>query len=264
MKLFTRAILRKPGKSFVNAIAQDPHHEKPDYEKTMTEYLHYADTLRKMGLDLIICEADENFPDGNFVEDTYLILGKKVKIELNPGTPTRAGEPMSLAPHLPTDIPLQKISKEYTIDGGDILKDGKNIYVGLSKRTQQEAINELSEIATPLGYHVHTISVPQGLHLKSGMTCILPNHFIIQQAFENILKKMQETDPRIQYFVVPPEESYAANVLPINNKIMIPTGCPIAKQYIAQYYSEQDIYEVDTQQARLVDGALTCSNLLLR
>ena len=45
---------------------------------------------------------------------------------------------------------------------------------------------------------------------------------------------------------------------------MIPSECPKTKNYIAKYYKLEDIYEVDTQQARLVDGALTCSSLLLR
>lgn len=264
MKFFKRAILRKPGKNFVNAIAQDPAHEKPDYAKTLEEYMKYAKTLQVMGLDVSICDADENFPDGNFVEDTHLILSDKLIIELNPGAPSRAGEPMSLAPFLPQDLPRRVLSKQFTIDGGDILKDGKTLYIGISKRTQQEAIDELADIVTPLGYAVVSIPVPQGLHLKSGMTCILPNHFVIIDAFEDILLEMQKKNSQIKYFIVPPEESFAANVLPINGKIMIPTECPKTKAYIAHHYKEEDIYQVDTRQVRLVDGALTCCSLLFR
>ncbi len=264
MKFFTRAILRQPGKNFVNAIAQDPDHEKPDYEKALAEFRKYAKTLENMGVQVSICDPDEHFPDGNFVEDTHLILGDKMIIELNPGASSRAGEPMSLAPFLPTNIPRRILSKKFTIDGGDILKDGKKIYIGLSTRTQQGAIDELTDIVTPLGYQVCSIHVPQGLHLKSGMTRLLPNHFVIQAAFEPIMQEMQSTNSQIKYFVVPPEEYFAANVLPINGKIMIPTDCPKTKNYISTYYKPEDIYEVDTQQARLVDGALTCSSLLLR
>lgn len=262
MNFFTQAILRQPCKNFVNAIAQDPNHEKPDYEKTIIEYKNYAETLEKMGLQVIICDPDERFPDGNFVEDTHLVLGKKMIIELNPGTPSRADEPMSLIPYLPKEIPRRVLSKQFTIDGGDILKDGKRLYIGLSTRTQQGAIDELTAVVTLLGYEIHTIKVPQGLHLKSGMTCILPNHFVIQAIFENILKNMQSVNNQIKYFVVPEEEYFAANVLPINGKIMIPMECPKTKNYISKYYKSEDIYEVDTQQVRLVDGALTCSSLL--
>jgi dimethylargininase len=264
MKFFTKAIVRQPAKSFINAIAQDPHHIKPNYDKTIAEYEQYIKTLENMGLQITICDPNENFPDGNFVEDTHLILSDKMIIELNPGAPSRMGEPMSLAPHLPKDIPKQTLSKQFTIDGGDILKDGKTLYIGLSTRTQQEAIDELSQLVSPLGYHVYPIKIPQGLHLKSGMTRILPNHFVIQASFEAILKQIQLINNQINYFVVPREEYFAANVLPINGKIMIPMNCPKTKQYISQYYPVQDIYEVDTEQVRRVDGALTCSSLLLR
>ena len=91
MEFYTRAILRQPGRHFVNALAQDPHHKKPDYEKALAEFKKYAKTLENMGLQVIICDPDENFPDGNFVEDTYLILDKKMIIELNPGRTFSSG-----------------------------------------------------------------------------------------------------------------------------------------------------------------------------
>lgn len=262
MRTFTKAILRKPPKSFVHALAQDPDHQKPEYGKTLDEHFRYAKALEKMGVNVKICNSDERYPDSNFVEDTHLILGGKVIIELNPGAPSRAAEPMSLSPFLPIGLLRYAISKNYSIDGGDILEDGDQLYVGLSTRTQKEAIDELTTIVTPFGYEVNSIPVPYGLHLKSAMTCILPNHFVIQAGFEEILKQMQEKNKQINFFIVPEDEAFAANVLPINGKIMIPQGCPQTKDYIAQYYDVKDIYEVNTEQVRLVDGALTCGCLL--
>lgn len=264
MKFFTRGILREPGKSFINAIAQDPDHVKPDYEKAMAEYHEYAKTLQKIGIITTICPADENFPDGNFVEDTYFILGDKLIIELNPGTPSRKNEYTTLKHYLPKDLPLHIIPKEFTIDGGDILKDGKDIYIGLSKRTQQQAIAAFDDIVNKLGYHVHAVIVPEGLHLKSGMTRVTHKNYVIQKSFETILQAMKEKDPGIKYYVVPEDEKHAANVLAINDHIMIPDLCPNTREYISQFYSPEKIHEVSTQQARLVDGALTCSSLLLR
>lgn len=260
------AFLRRPAESIVNGISQDPSRQKPDPTQFMQQYGHYVDALKSMGLSINICDADEKFPDGNFVEDTHLILdadGEKVMIELNPGAQSRAGEPISLREFLPSHVIKHVLDKQFTIDGGDILEDRKTLYVGLSARTQQGAIDNLSQIAEQYGYRVRALSVPEGLHLKSGMTCMLPGHFIIQASFEKILKDLQREDALIQYFIVPPEESYAANVLPINGKIMIPGGCPKTKEYITQFYAPENILEVDTSQARLVDGALTCSSLLM-
>lgn len=260
------AFLRRPAQSIVNGISQDPHRQKPDPAQFMQQYACYVDALARMGLSINMCEADERFPDGNFVEDTYLILddeNEKIMIELNPGAQSRSGEPISLREFLPSNVTRHVLDKQFTIDGGDILEDRKTLYVGRSARTQQGAIDNLAQVAAQYGYHVRALPVPEGLHLKSGMTCLLPGHFVIQSAFEGILKELQRTDASIQYFIVPSEESYAANVLPINGKIMIPAGCPKTKEYISQFYAPENILEVDTSQARLVDGALTCSSLLM-
>jgi len=272
---YTHAIVRTPAKSIVNAIAEDPNHEKPDYTKTLKEFREYVKTLKNMGLKIRICPADEENPDSIFVEDTHLILGNKLIIELNPGAPSRQTEPAALSKYLPTDIELMKVSKKYTIDGGDILKNGKILYIGLSKRTQQEAIDEIATMVQPLGYQVCAIMVPQGLHLKSGMTCFRTKptalnldkkatHFVIQACFEEILKALQKQDPHITYFVVPPEESHAANLRTVNDKILLPTGCPITEAHLRKFYPKDNIFTVNTQQVRSVDGALTCSSLLLK
>lgn len=263
MKFFTHAILREPGKSFVNALSQDSNRIKPDYYKMMQEYQVYVNTLREMGVATTVCPADENFPDGNFVEDPYFICGQFI-IELRPGAPSRRDEYTTLRPYLPKDLPLFAIPNEFTIDGGDILKDGKDIYIGLSKRTQQEAIDVFEKIVQKYGYRVYVLPVPDGLHLKSGMTYVTPKNYVIQKSFENVLLKLREKIPSIRYFIVPDEEKHGANVLAFNGHIMIPDRCPETKKYISDFFLEDKIHVVSTEQARLVDGALTCSSLLVR
>ena len=262
MRRFTSAITRIPSRSIVNALSLQPNLPKPNYERALQEHAAYVKGLKAMGLAVTVCAADERFPDGNFVEDAFLFLGESLMLELNPGAPTRTGEPMSLTPYLPRQIPRKTLNKRYTIDGGDILVDGKVIYIGLSQRTQEEAIVELERWVKEIGYQVVRVAVPEGLHLKSGMTVMQPNHFIIQAAFVPELIKLQSSNPNLQYYVVSPEENHAANVLPINGKIMIPTGCPKAKAYIERLYQATDIIEMDTSEVRLVDGALTCSSLI--
>lgn len=263
MKFFARAILREPGKNFVNAISQELKQDKPDYVEALAEFREYAQTLQKLGVVTTICPADENYPDGNFVEDPYFILGNKLIIELNPGAPSRANEYKTLKPYLPKDLPLVVLPKEFTIDGGDILKDGKDIYIGLSKRTQPQAIEAFAKLVKEYGYHVHAVPVPEGLHLKSGMTRVTSKNYVVQKSFENIIHAMKKNHSDIKYFVVPEDEKHAANVLPVNGHILIPDHCPKTKEYVAKFYPQENIHEVSTQQARLVDGALSCSSLLM-
>ena len=260
MKFF--ALLREPSKSVVNAIALDPNHSLPDYEKVMNEYREYIKALEKTGLSIKMCPADEAFPDGHFVEDPYFVLSNKLIIELNPGASSRKNEFTSLQAHLLTHLPLRVIPKEFTIDGGDILKDGKNIYIGLSTRTSQAAIDAFESIVIKEGYVVHALPVPEGLHLKSGLTRVMSKNYVIQESFEPLMKIMQEKVQDIRYFIVPEQEKHAANVLAVNGHILLPDNCPHTKAYVEQFYQAENIHEVSTQQVRLVDGALTCSSLL--
>lgn len=257
---FNRAILRKPGPSIVNGLSQHST-EKPDFKNAIAQHSTYAQTLNKLGLFTLVNPAIEEFPDGCFTEDTHLIL-PEVSIRLNPGAPSRANEPDSLYPSLPTDRPLKAIPATHTIDGGDILVNNRHILVGLSTRTMPSAVIELKKITDSYQYEVIPLQVPDGLHLKSGMTCIKQDVFIIQSSFESVLKELEQTLNRsLTSFTVPPEEDFAANVLPLNNGIMIPPGCPKTREFISQFYADENIHEVDTSEFRKIDGALTCLSI---
>jgi N-dimethylarginine dimethylaminohydrolase len=54
-----------------------------------------------------------------------------------------------------------------TMDGGDVLVHGKDIFIGLSKRTNHHAVEHARAIANTLGYTVYGVPVAVGLHLKS-------------------------------------------------------------------------------------------------
>ena len=261
---FNRAVLRQPGEEIINGLSQNPQHEKPNFKLALAQHVHYAETLRKIGLLPLIHLANKEFPDGCFTEDTHLILNEVV-IRLNPGTPSRSKEPDSLQRSLPKDRPYERIPNDFTIDGGDILVCNKRIYVGLSSRTQPQAITALEKIVTKYQYQVLSVPVPEGLHLKTGMTAVNPDTFLVQKPFLEILKSLHaELNEEKNYFIVPPEEEFAANVLPLNDAIIIPPNCPKTKAFLLNYFSEDKINEVDTSEFRKVDGALTCLSIPYR
>lgn len=260
------AFIRLPAKSIANAISQNKNGERPDPELFMKQHELYVEALRKMGLKIYAFDADENFPDGNFIEDDFLLLRTEdypILIELNPGAATRRREPEGI--DFPDEFKFQRIvlDKTYTIDGGDVLEDRNTLYVGISKRTELEAIEELERLVTQFGYNVRALPVPEGLHLKSGMTCMKPGHFLVQSGFEPLIELLKKTDPTIKHFVVPDNEAHAANVLAVNDKILVPDSCPVTRDYLLDHFAQDNVIEVDTRQARLVDGALTCSCLVI-
>lgn len=257
---FNFAILRAPSESIVNGLSQHQSDEKPNYKKALFQHKKYSETLEKLGLKTCICDAKEEFSDGCFVEDTHLVL-PEVTMRLNPGAPSRAQEPESLSEFFPRDRSYRCIPSDLKIDGGDILVSGKKIYVGLSNRTQKSSADFLRMELKKYNYDVISVPVPEGLHLKSGVTLVCSNIFVIQKPFESILKEIFEYKT---YFVVPENEDFAANVLPLNGEIIIPTQCPKTKEFILQYYPEDKIHQVDTTEFRKVDGALTCLSIPMK
>lgn len=65
-------------------------------------------------------------PDACFVEDTVIALPEAI-ILCRPGAISRQGETMSIAQVLPKDRPLCRIDGPATIEGGDVLRDGRNL-----------------------------------------------------------------------------------------------------------------------------------------
>jgi dimethylargininase len=228
----------------------------PDFQKALDQHTHYARVLENSGVRPIICPASEQYPDGCFPEDTHLII-KEAVIRLNPGAASRKDEPDSLREFLPKDRPYLKMPLAFSIDGGDILQVEQKIFVGLSKRTQPEAVFFLRSLLQPHGYEVIDLPVAEGLHLKSGITALNETVFIALPSFSAI--------PRVQaigtLFSVPENEPLAANILPLNETVIIPLGCPQTRRFIEKSVPDKSIIEVDTSEFNKIDGALTCLSL---
>lgn len=259
---YNTAILRAPGGEIKEALSQEKG-ERPNYEIAIEQHNNYANSLKQLGVMPIVLPADPKFPDGCFTEDTFLIL-PEIVIGLNPGAPTRQQEVESLLGYIPKDRPYVKVPNDITIDGGDILVVGKKIYIGLSARTMKSAVDVINNIVSTYHYEVIAVDVPSGLHLKSGVTCLNEKVFMMHAMFEDIFKKLHGPDSNKTFYVVSPEESNAANVLPLNDGVVIPAGCPKAKAFIQQYYPSDKIIEVNTDEFRKVDGALTCLSIPFR
>jgi len=88
--LFTKAIVRTPGRSFINGLTS-ANLGFPDYDLVIEQHQNYIDALISCGLEVIVLPPDENFPDSTFVEDTAL-LTPSCAIITNPGATSRKGE----------------------------------------------------------------------------------------------------------------------------------------------------------------------------
>ncbi|MCF6265893.1 MAG: arginine deiminase family protein [Desulfuromusa sp.] len=166
---FTQAIVRKPGQSIISGLSASGW-DVPDYPTACEQHRCYIQALEACGLSVHILPAEEAWPDSTFVEDVA-VLTPHCAIITAPGTESRRGEVAAIAPVLEsyyTDI--HRISPPGTLEGGDIMQVGSHYYIGVSNRTNQSGAEQLIAILEKYGMSGSMVTVPNLLHLKTGVT----------------------------------------------------------------------------------------------
>src|SRR6266508_5770649 len=124
-----------------------------DMDVARVQHHQYVQALKILGCDVIELPAESDLPDSVFVEDTAFIL-PEVAVITRPGADSRKPETESIIQALSPHINLVYVREPATIDGGDVLVLGKNIYIGLSSRSNQGAVDQLNEQLHEYGYTV--------------------------------------------------------------------------------------------------------------
>ena len=250
-KMYTKAIVRRPGRKFAEGITTS-NLGKPDFEKAIEQHSSYCDALKGCGLELLVLEADERFPDGCFVEDTAIVTNE-VAVITRPGAASRMGEESGISEILSEFRKIETIKLPGTLEGGDVLRVENNFYIGISLRTNREGARQLSSILTRYGYTTSETEVGSGLHLKSGIAYLGKGNFILTEGFSKIAGSKGIIISNL-------EESYSANCLRVNDYLLIPKGFSKSKKKIVEL--GYDIIELDMSEFRKMDGGLTCLSLL--
>ena len=121
--MFNKAIVRNPCRNFVNGLT-GANLGKPDYQLALKQHQKYVETLTECGLDVIVLEPDENYPDSVFVEDTA-ILTPYCAVITNPGAPSRNGEIIEMKRVLINHFSkIEFIKAPGTLEAGDVMKVG--------------------------------------------------------------------------------------------------------------------------------------------
>ncbi len=254
--MFKTVIVRRPSKSLVNGITSAPELGKPDYNLALKQHDEYIKALSKCDVEVVILDALEEFPDSCFVEDTA-VLTSKCAIVSNPGTDSRRGESMLMAPTIEKFYKkeqIEYIKSPATIEGGDVMMVGNHFYIGESARSNREGC---AEFIKALLKHDHTCSVvtmKEMLHLKTGMAYLENNNILL---FGEFINKSEFKD--MNKIIIAEDESYSANCIWVNDRILIPLGYPKTEEAIKSLGYETII--IDTSEYRKLDGGLSCLSL---
>jgi dimethylargininase len=225
-----------------------------DVAKAAEQHRQYEACLRVMGADVIPLPAEPEMPDSVFVEDPAMVVDE-VAIMTRPGAESRRREGANLAKTLAGFRPLRWMRAPATLEGGDVMRVGKTLYVGASARTNPAGLAQLGEELKPYGYRVKAVEVRGCLHLKSGC-CYLGDGIVLanrEWADTAALEGLRIVD-------VAPDEPWAANVLTIDGVALMPAGFPATAEIVERL--GWSVRTVDISELRKAEAGVTCSSLV--
>ncbi|HEY4364894.1 MAG TPA: dimethylargininase [Bryobacteraceae bacterium] len=248
------AITRKPSPALANCELEFLSRVAIDLAKAAEQHQRYEDCLAEFGARVLSLPAEENFPDSMFVEDPAIVLDE-IAIMTRPGAASRRGEGESLARALQPFRELKWIAEPGTLEGGDVMRIDRTIYVGASRRTNAEGIAQLARFTEPLGYSVVAVPVTGSLHLKSACCCAGNGVVLANRNWfdAGALRGVRILD-------VPANEPSAANVLSIGETVLVPVQFPKTRALLeAEGFR---VRTLDISEALKAEAALTCSSLI--
>lgn len=251
----THAVVRGVPGTYDRCIKPDGSRERIDVAKAGEQHGRYCSALREMGLTLVEVAPDDRFPDCCFVEDTAIVAGDTAIIA-RMAVPARDPETADIKKILSGYKKTRDILPPGFIDGGDVLKIGKKIYVGLSGRTNRHAVEQVRALVSEEGYRVVPVEIKGTLHLKTVCTYIGNGCVVMAPGFFD-----QEIFSEYRRIVVPEEETCSANCLAVNGRVLVPEGYPRTRAIIEK--EGFATLAVDISEFRKGNGGLTCLSIIL-
>ncbi len=258
--MFTRAIVRIPGSNFDEGLTTVDL-GVPHFDEVLYQHARYCDALRECGLELTVLDPDPRHPDSTFVEDTA-ILTPDVAIFTRPGASSREGEVAAIQPVIERFFARTfLIDSPGTVDGGDICEAEDHFFIGLSHRTNEEGARQLTVHLNAIGYSASTIdirSMTTILHLKSGISYIGDNTLVVMEEMAGNPQFNSEF-AGFNLLRVGRPESYAANCVRVNQRVLIAEGFPqLHGELIARGFNPLVLNMSEFQK---MDGGLSCLSL---
>jgi dimethylargininase len=251
----TRILARRPAHTLADGLTTQTQFGAPDVALTLRQYDAYLDALRSCGLAVTVLPPDERFPDGHFVEDAAVIF-RDMAFICRSGAPSRAAEGQEIARHLQHLHQVTVQGDDGLVDGGDVLFCADRVLIGLSARTNRAGAEQLRlalrDVQADL--RVDVVSFSGMLHLKSGLNQLAPGVLVLAPAM-----RLDYDVSFAETVVIPPEETYAANLLPVNDTLLIAAGFP-AVQALAEKHYER-IIALEMTEFEKMDGGLSCLSL---
>lgn len=225
-----------------------------DVERARAQHRDYCRLLERLGAIVHAVATSPAHPDAVFVEDCAVVLDE-IAIATRMGVASRTAEVDNLVPVLARYRKVVRIDAPATLEGGDVLRLGDTLFVGRSARTNQQGIDALAAIATPLGHRVVPVDVSGCLHLKTAVTALDADTLLANPAWIDVA-------PFRGCTIVPvdADEPFAANTLRVDRRIVMSASHPRTMARVADLGHAVHAAAID--ELEKAEAGLTCLSLL--
>lgn len=253
--LVSIAFVRKPGPLLADGLVTHNERVPVDVDLAIEQWNAYVAAMQASGWQITDVAPADDCADAVFIEDAMVVFGD-VCVITRPGAESRRGETAGAeAAAMAAGLEIHHISEPGTLDGGDVLKIDRIIYVGIGGRTNPQAVAQLALLLAPRGWDVRPIPVHSVLHLKSAVTA-LPDGTVV--GFLDLVD-----DPAaFERFLAVPEPAGSHVVLLGDDRLLMSADAPeSAAQFRSMGY---DTIEVDISEFEKLEGCVTCLSVRIR
>jgi dimethylargininase len=247
---FTHEVSPNIAKGEVTFIERNPI----NYELALQQHNAYCQAIENCGVCVQRLAVNLAFPDSCFIEDNAIVVDE-VAIVTSMGSSSRQDEPKAIAPELAKYKEIVRLELPAKIEGGDVLRIGKKLYVGISGRTNIKGANELAGILKPWNYEVTPVKFKDCLHLKTACTAIDEQTLLINPQWI-----VPETFSEYKLLFVPEDECWAANTLRVKDTIFLQDRFPKTHELVKKHH--ESIKILDISEFQKVEAGLSCLSII--
>ena len=250
-----RILVRRPSPRLAEGELTHAERVPVDPGLALQQWQGYVDVFRDHGWGVTPVDPADEHPDGVFVEDAVVVFDD-LAVLTSPGAASRRGELATVAPVVAgLGLAIHRIEPPGTLDGGDVLKVGRTVYVGRSSRTNDAGIDQLRRILAPAGRPVVTVPITRALHLKSAVTA-LPDGTVVGR--EELIG-----DPGAFPSFLHVPEPHGTAVVDLGGDTLVMSA---AAPRTARLFRERgyDVVAVPVSEFEKVEGCVTCLSVRIR
>ena len=254
-----RALVRPTSRRLADGQLTHISRVPVDIDLAERQWGEYCLVLDNWGFETVRVPGADDLPDSVFIEDTVVVFDG-IAVVTSPGAETRRAETDAVADTLRglatkgAALEVARIELPGTLDGGDVLKIGRTVYVGQGGRTNGDGIRQLRALLTPRGYSVVGVPVTKVLHLKSAVTA-LPDGTVVGY--------LDDVDhPEVFERFLPMPEYGAAVVVLDPGTVLMAASVPASVALVESLGYR--VITVDISEFEKLEGCVTCLSVRLR